>query len=500
MKKKYFITFLVSLLIQLFLLNSSFAQTDSLNDFLEKRKKEVQPFTSNDVRIDLESLGLDDVEKNNQESTKKSAVTTNENNNLQLKTIINNSNQQLIENNINQNPNLTENSNQKINKKYPSKTIKKNNLKNQIIDQSQITDVPQSSNQKNKINNQIQRINNQKKQQLSSRLKQEAIKSKELYKKPIETQENDVIKSQIIDDFFNQEEQSNLSENNFYKDSLTQEKLIKIEIEPKVSSQELKNKKQILNYLRRLYLGQENDPKIERLKIIDIDFNDDETIIPKPKNLNRFMQDELPAYPILSPLRNQDNFHIPSVISPKQKIDILFQTINNGDIQSFIEIFKQIKNPNIQNNFGDTIITKSIILKRHDILAEILMKGADPDLPNRLGYTPLEIAIELLDFRAMQILIENRANINSIDRFGRTYLMHASRVGLLPAVDLLVKNNADINATDNDGFSALSIAYRHKKEIIVQYLLKNGAKQWIEKKNIPSQQKLILELQDRWKR
>jgi len=66
-------------------------------------------------------------------------------------------------------------------------------------------------------------------------------------------------------------------------------------------------------------------------------------------------------------------------------------------------------------------------------------------------------------------------------------------------VDLFVKKGVDVNAIDKDGFSALSIAYRHKKEVVVQYLLKNNAKQWNERKSIPQNQSLINELQNRWK-
>jgi ankyrin repeat protein len=52
---------------------------------------------------------------------------------------------------------------------------------------------------------------------------------------------------------------------------------------------------------------------------------------------------------------------------------------------------------------------------------------------------------------------------------------------------------------DEDGFTALSIAYRHQKELIVRFLLKKGAKTWVEKPFEPKKQSLLRDLENRWK-
>ena len=138
-------------------------------------------------------------------------------------------------------------------------------------------------------------------------------------------------------------------------------------------------------------------------------------------------------------------------------------------------------------------------MKKHAIAASILAKEANPDLPNALGYTPIDIAIEMLDIKSIELLANNNANIHYFDGFGRTYLMHAVRVGFLPAVEFFISRGVDVNSMDNDGFTALAIAYRHKKEVIVKFLLKNGAKTWIEKPFNPERESLIKELENHWR-
>jgi len=227
--------------------------------------------------------------------------------------------------------------------------------------------------------------------------------------------------------------------------------------------------------------------------------NNEEKIVPHKKEINQFVTEELPAFPILNHYRTSENSHIPTIPTPKEKVDNLFYAISSGKVGFFNSAYKDVENPNVKNQMGDTALTCAILLQRYPIIASILTRGADPDMANGLGYTPLNIAIEMLDFKSIKLLIENKADVNYLDNFGRTYLMHAARVGFLPAVEMLVSQGVDINAMDNDGFTALSIAYRHKKEIIVKFLLKNGAKTWIEKPYDPQNQSLIKELENRWK-
>ena len=512
MAKKYILLFLFFYLNPLYGIALSFAQSDSMNYFLEKKKAELDPFqnsqnnsqNNSQAKIDLESMGLDNVgvgidSKNNSKL-----------NNYQEKS-------EILVNNTQKTPNKIENNNnnqviKKVNKnKDLSKLNNNSNLVNEIEHNRQ-------NNPQNTISSTLQhnnylltktaKINNQKKQKLASRLEQESKKMLLTSDKnqSMVNKDDDAKIVQNPDDWQNQLLEKALSDsinqNNIDLEGNEQNEIVNINSK-KMSLAEKKlyekRRKKILNELRRMYLGDEKDEKIQRLQQIDDDFLQDEIIIPKEKNLNRFALEELPAYPILSPNRTEDNFHIPFINTPKQIINLAFQAVREGDILRFKEIYKSVKNPNIQNEYGDTFLTQAILIKNHQLVAEILACGADPNLPNRLGYTPIEIAIELLDFRSLQILVDNYADIKSLDRFGRTYLMHASRVGLLPAVDLFVKNGVDVNAIDKDGFSALSIAYRHKKEVIVQYLLKNNAKQWNERKFIPQSQSLINELQNRWK-
>ena len=89
MNKLLKFTFLI-LAINHCLMQSGIAQTDSMNYFLEKRKNDIEPFDSSKVKIDLESLGLDDLDGNKKDLKKEKSTIINNNESKSPKTIINN--------------------------------------------------------------------------------------------------------------------------------------------------------------------------------------------------------------------------------------------------------------------------------------------------------------------------------------------------------------------------------------------------------------------------
>lgn len=256
-----------------------------------------------------------------------------------------------------------------------------------------------------------------------------------------------------------------------------------------------------LNELRKKYLTSLKDNSSKKEGEGDEDFVEVDTkIVPQRKNINKFASYETPAPPIMDRYRSHDNEGIPIVLTNREKADILFRSIGNEDISFFNSAYNDIEDPNLRNNFGDTILTYSILLQKRDVMASILAKGADPNLPNRLGYTPLQITIESLDLPSFNILVNANADVNYVDGFGRTYLMHAARVGFLPAIEILIKKGADVNALDYDGFTALAIANKYKQELAITLLLKYGAKPWVEKPYNPEEESIIKQLDNRWKR
>ncbi len=388
-----------------------------INKLINERARQIMSGSQNNIKtLDLESLGLDNLEK---ESTKLINQPDKSSENPDNKDIIANSNNNPIENKPS------------VNKVSAIKPL--DNKANKIIVKS-----AKKSNSKNssaKINK-----NNSKESKLSVRQKLELEEQK-----------------------------------------------------AKLKAQE-ENKKIRYENIRNFYLKDLLEKDLE----IDEDLRDDEIVKPHEKNLAPYQLDELPPLPILNRSRSQDNYHIPFVYTPKEYIDIMFSAVSLGSVSYFNEAFKYVLNPNITNDQGDTVLTYAIYLKKYAVMASALAKGADPNLPNQLGHLPVSIALELNDFVALEMLAKANADLNYRDLYGRTFLMHASRLGFLPAVDLLVKYNVDINEMDNDGFTALSIAYRYKKELVVQYLLKNGAKTWIEKPFNPQYKSLIKDLNYRW--
>ncbi len=404
------IRLIIILIISCIFQSFAFAENqtlDEINADLKAKKAELEPFDQTKVKVDVESLGLDDVDK---KEDKKS---------IEVKSPPPEAGEQ----------EASEASPSKVKDGVDSekKVEEVKKIDEVKVEQSAITSAPASDTKKPSD----QYLNAQKKKNMKKRLEMERQK--------------------------------------------------------KGNAKKQKDKIEKFKKLRDLYLLESNEGDAE------------EKITPRKKNLNPFANEEMPALPILNRYRSGENNHIPIILTPREKVDLLFKAISTNNVSFFNDSYRGVENPNAQNAFGDTILTYAILMRRYSIVASIIAKGADVNRANKLGYTPVNIAIELLDFKLLEMLVSNKADLNYLDAFGRGYLMHAARVGFLPAADLFLSKGIDINLMDNDGFTALSIAYRHKKEVVVQYLLKHGAKTWIEKPYDPKNQSLIQELESRWK-
>lgn len=436
---------------------------------LKAKKAAMEPFNSKDVKVDLESLGLDDVDKKSAES-----VVTNVAKKIPDPAPTVPSLPSLPE--VSEVKSLVKTSEAAVAKKMPEI-----DLKNKEAGKPVSTEEDRLS----KISNLLQK-GEKKVEDKVEQIKTEAVPTAEVPAVAAPQKTENLVKKKRTEKYINSVKKRNLKQR------------LEAEKRQKLYEKHRAEKAKKLRELRAQYLIKINQDLGEEVEIEPEEYVD-EKIVPQKKNLNRFVSEEAPALPIMTRFRTSDNLHIPMPLTNLERQNILFDAVASGNIAFFNSAYKDIENPNLKNQIGDTILTYAILLQKYPVMAAVLARGADPNLPNELGYSPADIAIELLDSKALEILVNNKMDVNFADSFGRTSLMHAARVGFLPGVELLVSKGADVNTMDDDGFTALSIAYRHKKEVIVKFLLKSGAKTWIEKPYNPEKKTLIQELENRWK-
>jgi ankyrin repeat protein len=301
------------------------------------------------------------------------------------------------------------------------------------------------------------------------------------------TAQEKINKNSVKKSFINNQKKANLK-----KQKIAKQKREEIE---KKRKEDLKK----LNELREKYLSktQENKPEIDENQY-DEDFLQSDNILPRKKNLSKFIKYEVPPPPIANNYRTYENIHIPLIINPAEYIAMIFESITINDIKMFEEVFKKVENPNIKNEIGDTILTYAILLQRYEFIASIIARGSDPNMANNLGFTPMRIAIEIKDNKIFELLLKAEADVFLEDINGQNYLMHAARVGFLFAIDNLIKKGVEVNKLDRLGFSALGIANQNQQNLAAALLVKNGADKVYEKPYDPYSDSIIKQLENKW--
>jgi ankyrin repeat protein len=445
-----------------------------LNADLTKQKIEEDPFANKKVKIDIESLGLDEI---NDKST------ANEPASLAL--------------NINQtqNPNegLIISDLPKLNSP-PLKAAKINTPKPGLL---QIDPVPLNLPAPAKVPTEVKPktelptitsfinsgISSSKDRNIKADNKEEAAKDSLLSKLKnltskkelvfTATNQADLLSSQTTT-ITKAEDKKILDANINQKSAIIPSLDFKNNVSKKSSFTQLKPKavkinRQKLEQLKKEYLTNNDDNEDENWNY------ENKKIIPRKKEIINFSTYEVPP-PLMARAYDNQNLHTPVILNREDKINLLFKSITKRNPAYFDSAYEELREPNLKNSFGDTLLTYATLMQRHDIMVIILSKGADPDLNNNLGYNAMNIAIELSDYRSMQILIEAGAKINHKNHLGQTYLMQSVITGFLPIIDLLITNNIDINAIDDEKNSALDIARKNNKNIVTNFLIKKGAK------------------------
>jgi len=483
MLKKIFFFIAIIISVEAIAQSNELKNMEKINAALKAKKEALQPFDEKDVKVDLESLGLDDVDKKQNvelpasldltqtEVVKKDAELPTSPNEIEISKTISKPSETITKN----------------------KEIEKNPIKKEAKDPKEAkTESAVIGNFINKIGDFLHKDKAPSEEKKGEEVKEEKVSKEDAEKKGEEVKEEKVSK---------EDAEKKAQEKIELKKKRELKKKIAAEKRQKIYEEEQLRKAKKLDDLRAKYMLKikKTDQESDLENAINFADGDEEIIIPHKKNLHSFITEEPPAPPIVERFRTSDNLHIPFPMTEEERMAILFDAISSGDISFFNSAYKDVQKPNAKNEIGDTILTYAMLLQNYPVMAAILNRGANPNMPNNLGYWPISIAIELSDIKALEILANNKANLKYIDSFGRTSLMHAVRVGFLPAVELLVSRGVDVNAIDHDGFTPLAIAYRHKKEVVIKFLLKNGALAWIEKPYDPEKQSIIQELENRWK-
>ena len=126
---------------------------------------------------------------------------------------------------------------------------------------------------------------------------------------------------------------------------------------------------------------------------------------------------------------------------------------------------------------GDTPLHAAAGRGHEDIVAFLLVKGADVDIVGHQGKTPLHAAVEMGHERVAKLLLVYDADVNAHQpgNMGWTPLHWAAYKADIQIIGLLLRKGADINAKDVLGRTALHEAAFRGHKSAVEILLLKGA-------------------------
>jgi uncharacterized protein len=150
--------------------------------------------------------------------------------------------------------------------------------------------------------------------------------------------------------------------------------------------------------------------------------------------------------------------------------------IRNGDRAGALAALRGGADVNALQQDGSSPLLWAVYRVDHELVKELLQRGARPDAANVLGASPLAEAVNVADLELVTLLLKAGANPNLGNEDGQMPLMLAARTGSLPVVQALVKAGADVNARERTREqTALMWAIAANSPEVVDFLIKRKA-------------------------
>jgi ankyrin repeat protein len=140
-----------------------------------------------------------------------------------------------------------------------------------------------------------------------------------------------------------------------------------------------------------------------------------------------------------------------------------------GSVAEIQKIIKNGANINTQNKNKFSLLHKTIMFNRPEILKLLIKNGANINVITKSGCTLLHGAVICNRPEILKILIENGANINEISKTDKLTPLHlAITTNNSNMVRLLIDNGADVTLKTADGKTPLQLASRIENMAIIQ--------------------------------
>jgi len=142
----------------------------------------------------------------------------------------------------------------------------------------------------------------------------------------------------------------------------------------------------------------------------------------------------------------------------------------------------------IIDNFGKSALIYALIIKKEDIVNELLsieatLKGEVINHPTtKNGKSVLMYACKYSHKRLVEVLIEHHSEVNKRNNRGETALMYACKYGDDSIVSCLIDHGAEVNAISNAGDTTLMYGVQGLNVLTVILLMENQA-DWLKKNN-----------------